>query len=857
LATKPTLAFLSHATADKPFVEAVAKRLGRQQVQFDKWVFDVGEDFESAIQAALGKSAVFVLFASKASLASYWVKFEAKHAKALIGSKVMENAMVFVIDPDVSHADLPKWMQKSLVRPLQSAAAVASSIQHRLAQLRGVGQESYFFGREETMKEFGEKLIPAGGSPPPHLIIVGGLSGVGRKTVLAHGLQDFMSMRMSDPIHLRQTDSLDALHFALLDYLGRFDAKADLAEAIADFQAADLETQAGILADLLLEASAGNVAPCIVDEGSFLQSNSSYVPAAMALFAELKKHPELVVAIVHTRRPRLSDRDFGELHACYIKIPPIDIESTRRLLTKKLGSLATDASHVEHIASYLNGYPPAISLAAEYCKEYGVATLTRDIRTLVNFQVQTFAEVLVKLNLSELEWKALRFLAAGLELPLDALAIALKADPDDIVPNLKRLIDFNLVLSTGANFSIAYPVRFAVQAAKGPILPPEFEEIGRRLKETYWDGKDSLPPYSILESTVNALLRSDSKDLSDFKGFVVPSSLYRAAKECYEQWGHDNWIAARNLLDQLLTLSPNHPGGLVLMAKILIRLNFWKDADTILVRIRERKLPEQHFLQGFMLWKQRHYEKAIPHFRTALNLGQGAVEIYHALAICLFRLNRLKEAGAVLREGLEKRPRPNSLLLDVAAQIAIASGNLDEAEGYVEKLRLLNVGSDYHHRAATLLNARKLPHEALAHAREALNSPRQRFEVETVLINTLIETKELEEAAIRLGELDNKYGAEGSRRDVRLGLRCKLELRLGHWQVAEALWEDLSEKTSPVHLALRRELLEQKIKDKKLSESARQEAQSLLRNVTLDSIFLDLTDDVSAQEEEDSEQMAA
>jgi hypothetical protein len=36
---KAVKAFLSHATVDKPFVGAVATKLGRQQVQYDQWAF--------------------------------------------------------------------------------------------------------------------------------------------------------------------------------------------------------------------------------------------------------------------------------------------------------------------------------------------------------------------------------------------------------------------------------------------------------------------------------------------------------------------------------------------------------------------------------------------------------------------------------------------------------------------------------------------------------------------------------------------------------------------------------------------------------------------------------------------------
>jgi hypothetical protein len=42
--------FLSHASSDKPFVDIVANRLGRQRVQYDKWVFETGASFIAAVR---------------------------------------------------------------------------------------------------------------------------------------------------------------------------------------------------------------------------------------------------------------------------------------------------------------------------------------------------------------------------------------------------------------------------------------------------------------------------------------------------------------------------------------------------------------------------------------------------------------------------------------------------------------------------------------------------------------------------------------------------------------------------------------------------------------------------------------
>src|SRR5271166_836755 len=96
-------AFLSHATADKQFVHQVAHRLGKQRVVVDDQEFITGEPFMEAIRRGLSASHLFVLFASKASLSSLWVKLEINEAEELLRSEILASSSVFIIDQETSH----------------------------------------------------------------------------------------------------------------------------------------------------------------------------------------------------------------------------------------------------------------------------------------------------------------------------------------------------------------------------------------------------------------------------------------------------------------------------------------------------------------------------------------------------------------------------------------------------------------------------------------------------------------------------------------------------------------------------------------------------------------------------------
>ena len=818
-------AFLSHSTKDKQFVEAVAKRLGRQQVQLDKWVFEVGNDLGVAINEAMESSSTFVLFASKASLASAWVQIEIGLAKKLEASDNLKSSLVFIIDHETQPSDLPKWMQKALISRSTSANAVARAIQYHLNRVQGLEHSELFLGRNTLLDTFAGKLLPTTTGAPPHLLILSGLEGVGRRTFLRHAVLNTLSIRLGPVFHLRRTDSVDALHLALVSELGHLDTLSALEQEVASFRAKTLPQKTEVLSDLLHTIALDNVVPCIVDDGALLESNSQYRPEATELFKSLARYPETVVALIHTHKPRLTDDQFRAHGACYEKIPALDNAATQQLLLKRLqlAKIPYTPEQVESLVPYLNGYPPAVALAVGLSRDYGLPVVLADKSMLVDFQIQAFAEPLKRLNLSDDDWAVLRILSAGLELPLDSLARAVGCTHETISTVLRRLIDLNLVLTSYFVFSIAYPLRFAVQASKGTLSTEEFSSIGRNLKETFWDVGDALPSYEIIESTISALLRSSSADLDQFGGLVLPSLIYRAAKDSYEQWGSLNWDKAQRLLSRLLVLEPNHRGALVLTLKIQVKRGQWSEAEQTLKKIQDLKMPERFALEGYLHWKRQKYSKAVGFYKLALSNGERAVEIYHGIANCLFQLGQIKEAARYIDEGLKNRARHNGLLIDFAAKMAIVAQDFEAAENYVEQLRRLNALTDYHHRAATLYAAMKKPATALPHAREAINGARGRFEVDCVLISILVDLKEFVEAENRLRELELKDAA-GSRKDVRLGLRLKLLLRQGDWRGAEAIWQLITDKTTAIPKALRTELLERKLADKSLPQYERESA---------------------------------
>lgn len=475
-------------------------------------------------------------------------------------------------------------------------------------------------------------------------------------------------MRMGPTLHLRIGDGFDALHLALLSETSPLASKEHISTDVTAFRNASLEQKIEELIRLLEVASEGNVAPVILDEGAFIETNGVYTDEAIALIRRLRNTPQLIIVLIQTRLTNMAMSNIVSLGIAGTKVPPLDSEASRQFLNRRFvdNKIAASTEQVASLIPVLNGYPPAFNMATSYSKEYGLYTLLNNKIVLTSFQQQEFADLLRALNLTNHEWGILRLLAAGMEFPVEGLMAATGQPSTVIVPSVQHLVDLSLILNSGGTLTVAGPVTYAIQAAKGTIRQNEYAFIGKALKAEFWDKQDAIPDYGILEATISALLRSDEPDLKDFKQVVVPSMLLRSAKYHYQMGGHEHWQIAQELLDALLKLEPNNTKALSLLMKIQVRLQYWSKAEATLGIIKKLKRPEQHFLEGFLYWKKRKYSQAIAHFNIALSLGQEAVDIYHGLASCLLRLGRLDEAKKIVQKGMHGRAYQIVMLVDLA-----------------------------------------------------------------------------------------------------------------------------------------------------------------------------------------------
>ena len=205
--------FFSHSSDDALLVKKIKKELSRFWTYLDDDCFNPGEDFRDAIVSRINESDLFVLFASRKSLASSWVKFEIDEA---YWNSIKRNLKVIVLSIDnISKTDLPPWMQRLKFEKVQSFKIAAQTIRNAIFETIPDVKPVYL-GREDDTSRFYREYAEYQ-DPLPHVFAIIGLNGIGRKTFITHVMDQRFQLPHYSLFEIEETDGIVELFRKILD----------------------------------------------------------------------------------------------------------------------------------------------------------------------------------------------------------------------------------------------------------------------------------------------------------------------------------------------------------------------------------------------------------------------------------------------------------------------------------------------------------------------------------------------------------------------------------------------------------------------------------------------------------------
>lgn len=786
-------AFLSHSSKDKGLVDPIFRQLGAANVHYDSATFEHGNSSASEIFDSIKQTNIFVLFVSRHSLASPWVKTELSLGQHHLSAGEISKILVFLLD-DTPSQDLPEWLRIYVYRRTATPGVIVSVIRSALLDiaLQSNPSLSFFVGRDKETAAIKEALSSLTDSAPT-VLFIGGNDGIGRRTLARHAIGDIHQELIKLPIEITLADEEGPveLYRALLNQTEHL--SLDGASARLDaFAALPQEDQSAACAAIIEELSSQNHLlllrgkDALVDDGGLI---SSWLTGVLA---RLKHSPWPKLVIISRRLITPSKRNKYP-NTFFVQTNSLDYQESKRLLSiwmKHLG-LRIDNILVDDICQHVTGHPRNIQIAARYAAELGIARLRTERVEFLETLRQQSKIIIDGLKLHAEREHLLALFAEYEYLSADDLLAATNFQSEDVLSSsIGYLQDHGIVESDGTYIRLApyLPVVLSRHIWSSEARRFVDDCRARLIKRISSLSTTDEIDISTIDSSILSALHEDPNATSPLLNrCLLPSHLLRVARSFYDAQEYSTAI-------QLSKRAYDGRGKLTYPAQIEA-LRLWclaavrvirgeLELDDGIARLSTHKdqLAQRNlnFIKGFKARYDGQLEPAEAYFRAAYKLrGERNFHILRELS----QLCRLKddfiEAESFARaafkiadrnpfvidgllEILIERNRDNVRYLETDSELERLFNSLEETARYENR-------SFYESRRAQYYGVLRDASRALEWSRRAVDTTPKHIPVLLTLARIELdigETRDARNTIEKIGKLTHSAGPNVDRRHV-------------------------------------------------------------------------------------------
>jgi tetratricopeptide (TPR) repeat protein len=674
-------AFLSYSSQDQTIVGEVASQLGSANVELDSETFDRGLLNVAAIQAALRRTSLFVLFLSKAALKSGFVRYEAMLGQELLARGVIERFLVICLDPDSFASANENWKAFNFVRKAVSPQSIARLIQHHLILLTSVtsGAKQPFVGRAKELNDVKEKLID------PLLtrirgLFVSGYAGIGRRTFVRRLFSDVYPSIISvfPEIFVEKLDGYDELYRKVIEKLTPISTLSAWRTRVAAFAAETDNGKQQLIVQLLERLIESREAILIIDDGGLLDDEGKFQTPIRQLIERMTPNRRPYIVFIADRMiSHVRQRDVEGL--IYCRLPSLSPDETKQLIALMLRSndIKYSAEELSQLAELSDGHPFNVAFLVEAIKHYGLSLVLGDPSEIIQWKRRRASNFLSKIRFTPEQQLILAALKNFNVLDLDVLVRISEADASEVSRALTQLIDLHVVEADAEAFSITRPLQVAVERDKRFNLSDEQQ---RQMLATISDQlttktEEDEVSVSMVDAAILSMLQQGREIPALFAALLLPSHLVWLARRRYDERKFEECIQlARSALADAGRLSP---AGKIEACRVLCLASarrgqeedFKRGIDLLRASATDRWARSNlKFLLGFNARMRGNLPEAEGLFREAYEDSPGNFSAAHEIAsICLIRGNP-EEAELFARKAFESAP-DNAFILDILLQV--------------------------------------------------------------------------------------------------------------------------------------------------------------------------------------------
>lgn len=829
--------FLSLSGVDDDFVGEVEENVIEGVCFYYRRSFQNGDSLIEEMEKHVNQSSIFVLFASKSSVESVWVKFEIDHARIKKIKNSNFRILVFPADKTVDFSDLPVWMRdywfdKKGRSPRDVARYINSEILLKLMRPQ-------IFGRGGQLDDATNQLqdVVAERQIFPNVFLFNGIEQIGRRTFarefLARAFPHHETLQIGPYITLSDPADITDFYRRLRRVVVTDTHKGSVKDDILVFQDLGLDAQLGEIINLLKYFGNLEEAVFIHSTRGLFDDFGSLQVWIKSLIKKLATFPRIRLVLISNRRVKEGE-NFNLPNLYQYHIEPLkngDIKGFISNMARRAGSEPPALN--DNIYTAIGGHPVFARAYFRLVQQRGQSLANHNINEIYDVQEHILSANLNYDQLTEIQQNILCVLSWVPRLDSEVLRKVSAPEVGDeyYMSSLDDLVLCSLIEINANYFAISNPVRSIYRRKHGygdkALIERLASEIKKKIELQESRGHldfDNLDALLFIYSLEGKSLPAELSNL------MVPSTMLSIAREVYAKAKHESdenlYELGANFAASAENLRMDEQAKesiLAVAVRCNIKLGRDDEVKELLERFEKRGYPSYHSLMGTWLRQRQDYENAIPAFRKAIKLNIHNEALLHELCICLFASGKFEEIDDLLKNAGDK-VRKNSYLIDLRIQLLTAQQQFDPAEKLITVLRNREDDDDrsYKREAILILRRGDDPRKAL----KILDNVIERrsgasIDFRTVRFIALTEAGEIGRAREDLRIIRSK-SSQGEKFVLRL--EAIIDLAQGNWQSAIDKYNTIDKKNAADRL-LEARILEKKCEDMQVPLKDRRDAQ--------------------------------
>lgn len=783
--------FLSYSGHDRRIVREVWKRLGSQITWLDKADIDLGDIILEKIARGIEQATDFVLFWSESASISPWVKIELHMGFLRFLEQSGCKFRVVTLDATPLPLYLKPLLYLNVSSSLQEAPQlIVEKLLGERRPVRGIVRKLFVDRHDEL-----QRLELAIDDPDIHVILLQGLPGIGKSSLVNKAVESFFSPPEVRAITVRPGTGWVELALQLCAMSGL---------AMPQDGAPQEEIQSSARTAIEQVLSKGAIL-AFYEVEHWIEENGQPSPIFATLLQWFSLIPSMSSrpALLTTRRiPQLTTEQRQNFQIIRIEGIPNEHLSAliRHWLMVEKGEAVIDETRLNTLATELCGYPLAARIAASLLAHYGIDYVLTYPREVIELRVDIAKSVLGGATVSRTGVRILEALALlDTPMPSGHIASALGLDSDEFREGLESALSYGLLSMDGLALTL-HPLvrdfywRLIYRSAAYHDVVAQLAQESKKYLGTLEVGSEE---YAKLLPTVFRLiaLTGDIEGARQLRRDLV-GTLMETAIQLYNRREYETSLKYTQII---LDEWPNDSKARLYRARCLTRLGKLREAREILEQLHREQpwsVPVLHSL-GRLEMEDEKWENALAWFSQGLGQWPQHLPSLRDSAACFFRLDDLTNADKFVKQGKEI-DSTNPYVLQIEAQILEKRGYWDEAYEVMTVAMAQDPQASFAHRLGRIAEGRGDLPIALNHYKEALGFDEHFWEARLSKASVLIDLGELELVATEIAHL--KADVRGRAATVVRGIEAKFYLAKGELDKAVQV---IKRDQSPVAFSLR------------------------------------------------------